>query len=293
MNILISDILLVAAAFIWIIFACITDLKKREVPNWLSFSLIAIALAVRGITALLTSQPFYFLYALISLGVFFAIVNLLYYSRVFGGGDAKLLLALAAIFATTPIFVKTYAIFPEHFMLTFIINIFALGFAYALIFSAVSAVKNRKKFISKFRKENKKIRYIRLSLWAAAVIVILISFFIDSVFKPLILFLFAVLFIAPLLYSFIKAVENSVMIKKIKPGQLAEGDYLVNPVKLKKMIIKPNVHGLNLKEIILLKKVDKQVAIKIGLPFVPMFLLALVCSLIFGNLLTKLILLFI
>lgn len=290
----ISDILLITIAIIWLVAACITDLRKKEVPNWLSFSLIAIALAIRGVTALLTSQPLYFLYALIALAIFFVVVNIFYYGRIFGGGDAKLLLALAAILATAPFFARTYNFFlQEPFLLTFVVNMFVLGFVYAFGFSIVSAIKNKKRFSIKFKEENKKLRYARLCCWICAIIALAAAFFAALVFRPLILLLFVVLFLAPLLYSFIKAVENSTLIRRIKPNGLAEGDWLVKAVRVKNKTIKPGVHGLSLKDIALLKKANKPVLIKIGLPFVPIFLIALICSLLFGNLLTRFILLFI
>ena len=38
------EIFLIILALIWLIFAVISDLKTREVPNWLNFSLIIFAL---------------------------------------------------------------------------------------------------------------------------------------------------------------------------------------------------------------------------------------------------------
>ena len=49
-------IFLVIVGFIGLIFATITDIKKREVPDWLNYSLIAIGLGARGIYSLLTED---------------------------------------------------------------------------------------------------------------------------------------------------------------------------------------------------------------------------------------------
>ena len=292
--IIISDIILISAALIWLVAACITDLRKREVPNWLSFSLIGIALAIRGIASLLTGQLWYFLYALIALAIFFAIANAFYYGKVFGGGDAKLLMALAPALATTPLFARFFlSSFPEPFLLTFVINMLVLGFIYGIVFSIIAAVKNRKTVSVQFKKNNKKARWLRLCCWIAAAVALAAVFFTADILKPLILVLFVVLFIAPFLYTFIKAVEDSSLVKKIKPGQLAEGDWLVHSVRVKNKLIKPNVHGLSAAEISLLKKADKYVLIKAGLPFVPIFLAALICSLLLGDLLLLLILSFV
>ncbi|MBI2056754.1 hypothetical protein HYT91_00690 [Candidatus Pacearchaeota archaeon] len=40
-------IFLVALALVWMIFAVVQDLKKREIANWVNFSLIIFALGFR------------------------------------------------------------------------------------------------------------------------------------------------------------------------------------------------------------------------------------------------------
>lgn len=47
------DYILLAVAFIWIIFAVISDIKTKEVPNWVNFSLIIIAFSLRAFQALI------------------------------------------------------------------------------------------------------------------------------------------------------------------------------------------------------------------------------------------------
>lgn len=285
--ILASDIFLFSAAVIWIIAASVTDLKKREVPNWLSFSLIAIALAVRGISSILSHQASYFYYSLICLAIFFIIANILYYCRIFGGGDAKLLMALAAILATAPAFAKISPV-GEPFLLSFMMNIFVFGFAYGLIYSASMAVKNRRKFSPEFRKISSKIRLIRIAIWILSAVVFVLSailFFTHSIFALPVLIISLVFFISPLLFAFVKAVENSSMIMLMRPNELAEGDCLIGIIKLKNRTIKPGVHGLSAGDIAALKKENRRVLIKQGLPFVPIFLIALICTIFFSDLL--------
>ena len=54
---LLADIILAATAVAWLFTAAVQDLKKREVANWLSFSLIIIALAIRAIASIVSFQP--------------------------------------------------------------------------------------------------------------------------------------------------------------------------------------------------------------------------------------------
>ncbi|MEM4153132.1 MAG: A24 family peptidase [Candidatus Pacearchaeota archaeon] len=289
MDLLISDILLLIITAAYLIFASITDIKKREVPNWLSFSLIAIALTIRGLAALITLQFYYFVYAIISLVLFFSLSAILYYTKFFGGGDAKLLIALAIAFATTPLYLSKTTpnqvnIFSEPFLLGFLINIFTIGSIYSIIFVIFFAIKNKKKFSKEFKKIFDQTKTLRTSFLILASISLIISFFFNVFF---LIFILTLTF--PYIYITIKAAENTSMIKKVSPSNLTEGDWLVQPIKLKNQKINPSVHGLSKRDIVLLKKHNKKVLIKYGLPFVPVFLISLICTILFGDLLILLI----
>ena len=271
-----TDILLSFIALIYLLVACFEDIKKREIHDWLSFSLIAIALAVRAIVSLSIKKPFYFLYSLLALGIFYAVALLLYYAKAFGGGDAKFLIALSVVFATTP----KFSLLQEPFLFTFVVNSIVLSFFYVLFFSFFLAVKNRKGFAVEFKKENRKGFLLKVSLFFLGLLFIILSF----IFSPSFLIFSLVFFALPYLYFFVKAVENSCLIKKVKPSQLREGDWLVESVKIKGKIIRPSVHGLSEKEIGLLKKARKSVRIKEGIPFIPVYLISVIVS-FFANLL--------
>lgn len=286
MNFLISDIFLLVTAIMALIFASITDIKKREVPNWLSFSLIVIALAVRALAALTTLQLYYFSHSLLALALFFILSAILYYTKFFGGGDAKLLIGLAIIFATTPSYLQQIAlnqttdIFLEPFLLSFLINIFAIGSIYSIIFITFFAIKNKKKFSKEFKKAYSETKVLRMTFSALAILSLGISFFFNLFFFVVILAL-----IFPYIYIATKATENISMIKEVSPQELTEGDWLAQEIKLKNKIIKPSVYGLSKKEIELLKKEKKKVLIKYGIPFVPVFLISTIITILFGNLL--------
>ncbi len=294
--IFISDILLISIAIAWLFAACITDIKKREVPNWLSFSLITIAFAIRVLASVLEKQFFYLFYALIAFGIFFFLVNLFYRIKFFGGGDAKLLLALAVVLATTPFFVKSF-VFPfsfginelkEPFLLTFFVNALTLGSVYGLAAALFFTLKNKKKFINEFKKESKKRHFktFKVCSWIFTLFCLILSFF----FWNFLIFFFIFL-ILPYLFVFIRAAENIGMIKKIKVTKLSEGDWLVKAVRIKNKIIKAGYEGLSNQDITAIKRAKKHkyVLIKQGLPFVPVFLVALLASLFFGNLLILLV----
>src|SRR3989344_8574548 len=84
-------------AFLWTLFAVIQDLRKREVANWLNFSFLAIAIAYRAFYAVVFDNPLFFYYGIFGLIIFYIIAEALYYSKAFGGGDARLLRAFGVI----------------------------------------------------------------------------------------------------------------------------------------------------------------------------------------------------
>ncbi len=284
--IILSDILLFSIAFAFLIFASITDIKRREVPNWLCFSLIAIAFSIRILASVLTSQFSYLFYAIIAFILFFILANVLYYAKFFGGGDAKLIMALAIVFATTPSFIiaSSLELFQEPFLLSFLINIFFLGSVYSIFFIIFFAIKNYRSLKTEIKKMWKKSKTMRIIFLVLAIISLALTYF-STLFLlfPVIILLF------PLLYIIVKATENSCMIKLVSPRELTEGDWLVGKIKMGKKIIKPSVHGLSSQDIAALRKANKKVLIKYGIPFVPVFLIALVATALFGDLIVLII----
>jgi Flp pilus assembly protein protease CpaA len=280
----IADLLLFGIALIAIIFASVTDIKKHEVPNWLNFSLLGIALAIRGIASILLWEFSYFYWALIAVVIFYALGNIFYYGNILGGGDVKLLIALSAVFATKPYFV-TSAI-NEPFLLTFLINALLFGAIWAIIISIYYFFKiPKKEFSLEFKKLQKKIKLLRITCLILALVVLVLFFVFD---EYLFILVSIVVLLLPYLYSFIKIIEDKCLIKEVKAKDLREGDYLLDSIKVKKIIIKKSIHGLSSKDISLLKRIKKKVLIKEGIVFVPLLLLALLASLFYGNILFSL-----
>ena len=62
---------LVAIAVIWIIFAVVSDLRSREIPNWLNFSLIIFVLGIRFFYSVFNEDWSFFLWGLFGFSAFF------------------------------------------------------------------------------------------------------------------------------------------------------------------------------------------------------------------------------
>ena len=255
-------IFLFVLALLWIIFATVQDLKKREIANWLNFSLIIFVLGFRFFYSLFSQGNFEFFYqGLIGLGIFFIIGNLFYYGRLFAGGDAKMMIALGAVLP----FSENFSVNMNIFIL-FLFLFFIVAAIYSLIVSLVLSFRNFGKFRKEFYKRWKLYAKPSLLVMILGIIIMILNFEIFGII------LGSMVFISPLLMIYAKAVVESCMVKKIKTTRLTEGDWLYRNLKIGKRLIKPSWGGLNKKDIGLIRRNKKFVLIKQGIPFTPVFL---------------------
>lgn len=260
-------IFLWVVALAFIIFAVVQDIKTREIANWLNFSLIIFALGFRFFYSLFSGDNFSFFYnGLIGFGIFFLIGNLFYYSKLFAGGDAKLMIALGTILPFSASFFYNIQNF-----LNFIIFFLFSGFVYTIFVSLFLCIKNfkifRKEFVKQFKK-NKKLFYFSILGF--------ILFSLMGVLEFLIFFLGILIFFSFLLYLYAKAIDESCMIKIIPSEKLREGDWLYSNVKVGNKMIKASWDGVSKKEIRELKRIHKKVKIREGIVFSPVFLIAFI-----------------
>ncbi len=346
--ILIPDIFLCVVALLWLVYASITDLRKREVANWVSLSLIFIALIIRSIVAVMLGQNilivlgfvvlfllFFYLFVkekalwiqivgaailvaagflsksfntfgsidylstgFIAFGIIFIISVLAFYGKVFGGADAKILMALAFIFATTPSFLNFTYFLPvdllglslsnSSFLVDFIINSLLISVVYGLVFSGIIALRNRKKFSLKFKEVNSKLKIFKVVL-----LIIGIIFLVLGVFQRILIIPAVLIIILPWFYAFIKGVEQGVLVSYKSGKDLQEGDWLVEKTTVEKRVLKPSAEGLSKEDILLIKRSGKQVLIRDGVAYIPVFLLSVVVSLLLGNLFLRILMLLI
>lgn len=264
------NIFLIVFALIWLVIASVSDLKKREVPNWLSFSFIIFALAFRAFYAVLNSDLWFFVYGLLGFIVFFILAYAFYYARIFAGGDAKLLMGMGVVLPFSNNFITNLLS-----LTSFIFLLFLVGAVYSLIFSFALAVRNKKTFSKEFYKQAKEQRK-----WFYISFIPAVLFFILAFFNSILVFLAIIFLLFPLLYVYAKAVEEACMIKQVSSKEVTVGDWLYREIKIGKRVIKPYWEGLSEKEVALLKKYNKKILIKQGIPFVPVFLIAFVAFLL-------------
>jgi len=203
---------LFALALIWTIFATIQDLKTREVSNWLNFSLIAFALAYRAFYAITTNNTKFFTLGLAGFGIFFILGHAFYYSKIFAGGDAKLLMGFGIILPYT-----TYASL-FTLSLLFIFLLLTVGAIYSILYSVFIIIKHKQKFKKEFSKKFKKSK----TTLTITIVLFLASLSLGTIF-PL-AFVFAPLFIIPLIFIYTKSLDKC-MIFLTPAKKLTEGDW--------------------------------------------------------------------
>lgn len=248
---------------IGLLFAVYQDLTRREIDDWLNLFLFFSGVIFLKITFNLFKNSSLF----VSFGFFIFVVMLIslafYYGRIFSGGDSKLLFALSPLFFSS--FLDT-SLFQFAY---FIVLLFICGSVYSLIYSGVLFVKDFKKVKVIFFKELKKRN--NLYLLGFAVCIIILGLF-EKIF-----FAFAFLIILFIfLISMAKSLEGVSLKRIVNTKNLREGDWLFYDVKIGKKKFKNSWEGLSSGDLLYLKKFNKDIFVKDGIPYAPSFLLALI-----------------
>jgi Flp pilus assembly protein protease CpaA len=260
-----ENLFLIVLAVVWLVGAILQDLHRREVDNIWNFSLIGFALVYRLVASSFIGNYWFFYNGLIGFGIFLILGNLFYYSRLFAGGDAKLVIALGAILPLSyswMINLKIFGIFIGGFLVG--------GSLYVLVWSIFLAIANFKSFSKEYLKQVKTYKhYFKISLLLVLVFGLLL-YFIDNrmVSSSLIFLLFPVLFV------FARAVEEVCMVKNVDIDKLTVGDWLYEDLYVKGKKIRKNWEGLSENDLKLIKeKYHRKVMVKYGVPFTPSFLI--------------------
>jgi hypothetical protein len=260
-----ENIFLIFLAFVWIIGAILQDLKRREVDNIWNFSLIGFALAYRAFVSVYISDYWFFINGILGLLIFIFLGNLFYYSRLFAGGDAKLLIALGAVLPLSYDWIINFKIF-----LVFVVLMFLTGAFYVLAWSLFLVFGNIRKFLREFTIQLKRYRLIFIFSFVFVLINILFAFFLSEIFFALI---GIIILLFPILFAFAKSIEESFMVKSVYANKLTEGEWLYKDIHVGGKIIRAKWDGVSKKELDLLQREYRgKILIKIGIPFTPGFL---------------------
>ncbi len=256
--------------------ASIEDLKTREVPDYLSYFLIGSAIFIRILWFLFERDISILYWMPVALGALGGFSYLMYIAGQWGGGDVKILIGISLLLSSFP-----SEVLP--FFLNFLFNSLIVGAFYGVASILYVCLKNIKKI--KFNTYEK-------ALLPTTLLISILMFY----FAPLaIAFLGIFLMISLVSLVYFKKVEKKIMESFVSVDKLTEGDWLVKDVKLNgKVFVKKRNIGLTIQDINKLKRVKnkiKKVKIKTGIPFVPVFLISVIVTFLFGNLLFSILLL--
>ncbi len=296
-------------SFIALFVGSLTDLKTREVPDWINWGLVLSGIGLNTLFTIIYNQfiveeitynnmtslkytisPDSFLInSLVGLLIAFCIAYFMFYAGQWGGGDSKILMGLGAMIGID------IASFTHQFLFGFFINSLFAGAIYGLLWSFFLVIKNKKKFWREFKKilSEKKFSNAKYVLLVAIAVMLIPVFFIELYLTKLLLLSSAFIILTTFyLWVFVKAIERTCMHKFVEPSKLTEGDWIVKDILVDgKYVTGPKELGISKYQIRKLvqfhkEKKIKKILIKEGVPFVPSFLIAFVVTLIFGNLLT-------
>lgn len=275
-----------SVSFIALLIGSFTDLKTREVPDWLNYGLVISGASLNLLFSVIYSNPSFFINSIIGLLIFFGVAYIMFYAGQWGGGDSKMLIGLGAVMGID-VSLKT-----SQFLFDFFINALFIGALYGLLWSLFLAFKNRQKFWKEFSRilGNKSIVNAKKFILIALVLLFIIFVLIEAYFLKILMLSLAFLVLTTFyLWIFVKAIEKSCMYRLIEPSRLTEGDWIVNDVVVKgKYITGPKELGISKSQIRRLvefykKRKIKKILIKEGIPFVPSFLIAFIVTFFFGN----------
>jgi Flp pilus assembly protein protease CpaA len=273
------DMFLIFFALIVLCIAAFCDIKKHEVPDWISYGFLITAAAVRILFSIFNHDFSYFLSGFLGLIVFFAVSFFLYASGQWGGGDVKIAMGLGVVIG-----------FSVDALLFLFLLIF-IGAFYGILWSIVLAIKNRARFVKSFSISFIRHRFLFLCSITFLFLSLLLSF---TNVRPVLFVLFVglgvILSTGVLLFVFVKSVENVCFFKRIPVSKLTEGDWVAETIRMNgKVIINKKNQGITSDQIKLLKNYKKYVLIKEGIPFIPVFFLAFIVLLFSQQLLPLLI----
>ena len=278
------NILAIITALFVMIVGSITDFQKREVADWINYGLFFSAIAIRLLYSAITLNPYILLEGFIGFALFTAFGMGMFYAGQWGGGDTKMIIGLGTLFGLKIIPFELYNI-ANSILVSFIVNSIIVGSIYGILWSFYMIWKNKKTFIANWKTINKDFHIYKITIMPAGIILIALGIFIQEM--TMILFPLGILCVF-MTYSFIytKSIEKGCMVKMYPPSKVTEGDWIDRVVNVKgKYICGPKDLGISKKQIALLKKLKvKKVPVKIGMPFVPCFLMGLIATFFFGNL---------
>ena len=273
--------LLSILGFLFVLHATATDIKKREVLDFVSYGLLSCALSIRLMWSLLLGTWDPFLYGLFGFGIFFVLGMIMFYAGQWGGGDTKILFGIGAALGFDGTLLSP--------ILIFFVLMLLIGSIYGLLYSVALSVQNKKQFIDETHKLWKvpSTKPILISAVGIVLLCIIVYRAHESAETFILFSIGLIIGLFTVLIYYIRIVETSCMLKEVSPLVLTEGDWISQDVVYKgKILCGPKDLGIEKTQIVRLQKLHAQKKIttvvrKNGIPFVPSLFLAYCGALLF------------
>ncbi|MBI5003448.1 prepilin peptidase [Candidatus Woesearchaeota archaeon] len=301
-NILFS-VLSYVLCFLGLLVGSLTDLKTREVPDLVNFGLLITGFCLSLLTSLVFWNSSYFISSVLGFALCFLLACIMFYTGQWGGGDAKMLMAMGSLIGLplssvlsfsslissdsffSSITLSSFISFP--FLVLFLLLVFFVGGIYGTAWLFVLLLKHYREFMLRcvVYLTDRKQRFWIVLFHSLSLLLFVFSFFVADLFLRLLSLLLAFMILV-LFYGFIaiKVLEQIAFVKEIPVSSLTEGDWVSEDIIVAgKVIVRKKDLGVSreqLQELHALAKKGKitHVLVKYGIPFVPSFLLAfLVC----------------
>ncbi|MFH0957057.1 MAG: A24 family peptidase [Candidatus Aenigmatarchaeota archaeon] len=254
------------------------DVKTTEFPDWLPYSIIVSALAVRGVFAFILSDPLIIINS-VAYGVVFLVVGLIMYlARQWGDGDAWLMGALGFLFPDAAGFSPAWGT-PLPFWMTMILNFFMVSLFYLVLYAVALGV--RRPGVWKTFRKNVRARALLMAASFAIVLAasLYTAFYLSFNFGvpvydfPGILAMPFLAFVMLLFLQYAKAVESDLFRRKVRAKDLRVGDVLITG----------KWRGITAEEVEKYRKKGGDVWIKEGVRFAPVFLITVLVTIFLGS----------
>ncbi|MGM5481057.1 MAG: prepilin peptidase [Nanobdellota archaeon] len=272
-------------------YASYTDLKTREVPDFLNYTLMALGIILAGVASILSGTISPVFHSITGLLGGYLLGSLMFYTGQWGGGDAKMLMAIGAIHG---IAIPQILGGEVPFFVTTFISFMLAGALYGLVYAIVLMLKNLRTVAEELSKHHSKAQasMVRNIVFGIGIIGLGSIFLVNDVALQIMIGLmvgFLVVGYYMLLLG--RIVEKTCMIRDVPLRKLTVGDWIVEDVNVDgKRVCGPKDLGISETQIKELKKHKiKNVKVKYGIPFIPGFLLGYAIMLVFGNWLVQLI----
>lgn len=240
------------------------DLRTTEVPDEIPALMSSVGVFYWLVSSL-SSGDYFPLAVSVASGTLLLVFGMaLYYKGQWGGADALLLASMAYMM---PVYRGNL------FIVDYVFNLFLAGSAYMIAYSVIIGVMNRRAFgyFLADVKENAKLVIGMPLAFAAFVFFIYLQF---GLLMPNAAYMIALIFSLVLFWRYAVVIEKKVFRKKIPAKDLKAGDVLDSMIW----------RGITDEEIREARRKNKFVVVKEGVRFVPAFPIALIVTLLYGNL---------